>query len=276
MANSVQCPTHGETEETFVCSHLTEGLAGLGFNRNEPSEEDPFPDAWCDDCELIFQAHGGWTTESQKLVEVRMLCSGCYERSRIRNTRTEVSFDDLSQPRWKCGSCEEWHYGPCLNFSHLSPTYWTAENEAANQIEIFLSGSEQLLTNLLTEDICILDSEHYFIRGLIELPIVGTNETFKWGVWGSLKRENFETLLEMNEDPERVNLPPMFSWLSNSIDEYPETLNLKMYAHVQEPGLRPMFELEPTDHPLSLEYYHGITPERVKDIMMRRLDLPEM
>jgi hypothetical protein len=78
----------------------------------------------------------------------------------------------------------------------------------------------------------------------------------------------------MNDDPDRVDLPPMFSWLSNEIDEYPDTLNLKMYAHVQELEKRPVFELEPTDHPLSQEFYDGITPERVKEIMMRRLDLP--
>jgi hypothetical protein len=96
-------------------------------------------------------------------------------------------------------------------------------------------------------------------------------ETFRWGVWGSLSRENFETLLKMHDDPKRVELPPMFSWLSTQLPEYPDTLNLKMYSHIQEPGLRPTFRLELTDHPLSQEYHHGIAPERVKGIMMERL-----
>ncbi|HET7286454.1 MAG TPA: DUF2199 domain-containing protein, partial [Pyrinomonadaceae bacterium] len=86
--------------------------------------------------------------------------------------------------------------------------------------------------------------------------------------------ENFDKFTAVNDDPARVELPPMFSWLSNQIDEYPDTVNLKMYAHVHEPDERPTFELEPTDHPLSQEYYQGITPERVKEIMMRRLDMP--
>lgn len=63
----------------------------------------------------------------------------------------------------------------------------------------------------------------------------------------------------------------MFSWLSTQINGYPETLSLKMYAHIQEPGWRPSFELEESDHPLSQEYRHGITPERVKEIMISRL-----
>jgi len=44
-----------------------------------------------------------------------------------------------------------------------------------------------------------------------------------------------------------------------------------MYAHIQEPGVRPNFRLEQSDHPLSREYHNGITPERVKDIMTARL-----
>ena len=274
MADTIHCRTHGESEITYVCSHLTEDAAGLGFNCGEPSEENPFPDAWCDNCYLIYQAHDGWTDETEELVDVRIVCSRCYELSRIRNTRTDVSFEELENLRWKCGSCEEWHYGPCLDFSYFAPAYWTAENEAVNENEQFDLASTELPINLLNDDLCILDGEYYFIRGTLHLPIIGTNETLCWGVWGSLSRENFEKLLAVFDDPERTELPPMFSWLSNQIDEYPDTMNLKLFAHIQEPDQRPVFELELTDHPLSQEYHHGITPERVKEIMMRRLDLP--
>ena len=63
----------------------------------------------------------------------------------------------------------------------------------------------------------------------------------------------------------------MFSWLSSRIPEYPDTLNLKMYAHIQGLGSRPHFRLERGDHPLCVEYHHGITPERVREIMLQRL-----
>lgn len=63
----------------------------------------------------------------------------------------------------------------------------------------------------------------------------------------------------------------MFSWLSTQLPEYPETLNLKMYAHIQEPDCCPYFRLELADHPLSQEYDKGIIPERVKEIMLARL-----
>ena len=274
MADTVHCDYHGETEMTFVCSHLAEGSAGIGFNRDEPAKEDPFPDAVCDNCDLILEAHQGWTEESEKLIEIKLLCSRCYELCRIRNTRTDVNFDDLSSLRWKCGTCEEWHYGPCLDFGHDAPLYWTSENDGENEIGFFDSGRKGLPHMFLNEDICVMDGEHFFVRGIIHLPIVGTAETLRWGVWGSLSRENFEKVLLTNNDPRGVELPAMFSWLSNRIDEYPDTLNLKMHAYIQDSGTRPIFELEPTDHPLSQEYHHGITPERVREIMMRRLHLP--
>jgi hypothetical protein len=106
--------------------------------------------------------------------------------------------------------------------------------------------------------------------GTIHLPIVGSAETFRWGVWGSLSRGNFD-VLKRNDDQQRIDLPPMFSWLSTRIPEYPDTTNLKMYVHIQKPRQRPHFELELTDHPLSQEYHKGITSERVREIMMGRL-----
>jgi len=75
----------------------------------------------------------------------------------------------------------------------------------------------------------------------------------------------------MEDDPKRVELAAMFSWLSNRIHEYPDTLNLKMHAHIQKPPQRPHFELELSSHPLSREYHDGITAERVKEIMLGRL-----
>jgi hypothetical protein len=269
MPNTIHCNTHGETQETFVCSHLTEGTSGLGFNRDEPLEDKPFPDAWCDDCDLIFETHGGWNEETEKLVKIRLLCSGCYEMARIRNTRTDVTLDDLSGLRWKCHSCEEWHTGPCLDFSYDAPYYWNEDEPEASESESF--GNYELPRSFLDEDICVLNGEHFFVRGIIHLPIIGTAETFRWGVWGSLSKENFTRLLSLYEDPKRAELEPMFSWLSNQIDEYENTINLKMYAHIQEPKQRPTFELESSEHPMSQEYYHGITAERVKEIMVRRL-----
>jgi len=129
MPDSIQCAIHGESRKTFACTHLLGETAGLGFNRDDPTDDNPFPDAWCDNCELIRASHNGWNDESQELAKISLLCSGCYERALIRNTRTSVTLGDLAELRWKCGSCAEWHTGPCLDFSYDSPHYWSEEHE---------------------------------------------------------------------------------------------------------------------------------------------------
>jgi hypothetical protein len=245
--------------------------SGLGFHRNEPKDEDLFPDAWCDNCEIIRQAHGAWNEQTQQIVKLHQLCSGCYERAGIRNTRPSVMLDDLAGLRWKCHSCEEWHTGPCLDFGYDQPIYWIEGHERASKRASLLPWGRSREKTFLDEDYCAIDDQDFFVRGLIHLPIIGASETLRWGVWGSLSRENFEKLRGMHEDQGRTELPPLFSWLSNRIPEYPDTLNIKMYAHIQEPGVRPNFRLEQSDHPLSREYHNGITPERVKDIMTARL-----
>lgn len=272
MADKVQCATHGEGQATFVCVHILGDASGLGFNRNDPDNDKPFPDAWCDNCELIRAAHNGWNEESEKLTKISLLCSGCYERARIRNTRTSVTLDDLAGLRWKCSSCEEWHIGPCLDFGYDAPHYWRKDFEKVSRSAYMLpSTNRERRKTFLDEDYCAIDDRDFFVRGIINLPIIGTAETLRWGVWGSLSSENFETLLAMDEDPKRTELAAMFSWLSTRIPEYPDTLNLKMHAEIRQLGWRPNFELEPSDHPLSQEYHQGITPERVKKIMMGQL-----
>jgi hypothetical protein len=272
MSDTIQCDSHGERPRAFVCSHLVGQPSGLGFNRDEPSPDNPFPDAWCDDCEIIRVAHNGWNDESQKLAKISLLCSACYERVRIRNTCTAVTLDDLANLRWKCGSCDEWHFGPCFDFGYDAPQYWSkecADTDRRNKLSPNL-GRERPET-FLTEDYCAIDDRDFFVRGIIELPIIGTAESLRWGVWGSLSRANFDMLLETAEDPRCLALPPMFSWMSTQLPEYPDTLNLRMYARVSALNMRPQFDVELTDHPLAQEYHNGILPERVKEIMRGRL-----
>lgn len=272
MPDKIICDTHGESEKAFVCKHLLGETTALGFNHDDPSNENPFPDAWCDDCEIIRAEYGGWDDVPDDLCKISLLCSGCYERARIRNMRPSVTLDDLAGLRWKCSGCEEWHAGPMLDLSFNNPAYWLKDSDTGSRWKVLPSGEiEKTCKSFLDEDYCAIDDESFFVCGILHLPIIGAAENFRWGVWGSLSRENFERLLRMDKDPACVDLPPMFSWLSSNISDYPDTRSLKMSAHIQEAGLRPHFWLERSDHPLALEYHHGISPERVKEIMFRHL-----
>lgn len=276
MADTVQCDTHGEPEKTYVCAHLAGDSTGLGFNSDNPTDDNPFPSAWCDDCEIIREAHGEWNDESQKLTKIVLLCARCYERTRIRNTRPTVTLDDLAELRWQCGSCDEWHTGPMLDIGYDAPRYWREELEKSTRWSFLPSGNlHKEAHSFLDTDYCAVDDEDFFVRGVILLPIIGTSENFGWGVWGSVSRDNFEALLKTDQGGTHPEFPPMFSWLSNQIAGYPDTLSLKMYADIQKDNSRPNFRLQPSNHPLAQEFLCGITPERIKEIMISRLPATE-
>jgi hypothetical protein len=275
VSDTVQCATHGETGEAFVCAHLNVDSVSLGFNRDDPDDEDPFPEAWCDNCEIIHAAYGEWNDESLELTKFILLCTGCYERARIRNTRTAATLDDFSSLRWKCGSCDEWHTGICLDAGFSQPYYWSNEFEKGSRWIESPEKVKEPSSTFLDSEYCAVEGENFFVRGLILLPILGTAETYCWGVWGSHSRENFEKLLHADDTKERVESPPMFSWLSTKIPGYPDTLGLKMYAHVRDSRSRPEFRLEESEHPLAQEFHHGITPERAKELMFLTLPAQE-
>ena len=117
----------------------------------------------------------------------------------------------------------------------------------------------------LTSDTCVIDGEHFFIRGVIEIPVHDHPHGFGFGAWVSQKRENFSTYLA---HPDSAEIGPFFGWLCNRIAYYPQdTLLLKTRAHFRGGGLRPMIELEPTDHPLAVDQRDGITLAKAWDIV---------
>ncbi|MEH6376237.1 DUF2199 domain-containing protein [Streptomyces sp. KLMMK] len=120
---------------------------------------------------------------------------------------------------------------------------------------------------LLSADQCVIHAQHYFVKGLIEMPVIGSEEVFSWGVWVSLSRESFSRAADLWDTPGRESEKPYFGWLTTDLPIYaPPTLNLKTNVHTRPVGERPYVELEPTDHPLAVEQRTGITVDRVREI----------
>jgi hypothetical protein len=118
----------------------------------------------------------------------------------------------------------------------------------------------------LGSDTCVIDDEFFFIRGCLDIPVLGEQESFSWGVWVSLSRENFAKCNQCFDQTKRSHIGPFFGWLSAALPRYPDTVNLKTRAHLRDNGTRPYIEVEPTDHPLALEQRNGIPVSRVAEI----------
>jgi hypothetical protein len=127
---------------------------------------------------------------------------------------------------------------------------------------------------VLTSDTCVIDDDAFFVRGCLEIPVIGDEQAFSWGVWTSLSEKNFLLFEGLREEPKRAQHGPFFGWLCSHIWLYPDTLNLKTKVHVRDDGIRPFVELEPTDHPLAVEQRGGITLDRVAEIYEKMLHPP--
>ena len=114
----------------------------------------------------------------------------------------------------------------------------------------------------LTRDQCVVDGEHFFVRGHIQIPIHGREEPLAFSVWASLSEKSFLHMNDRWDAPDRDTDPPYFGWLCSPISVYPSTIHLKLSVQSRSLGLTPLFALEPTDHPLAIEQQQGITEAR--------------
>jgi len=160
------------------------------------------------------------------------------------------------QHAWTCSCCGKQHGSLLLDIACAAPDQW---------LEIPESEREQ--RGKISDDICIIiDRKDVFVRGVIEIPILGRDDRFRWGVWASVSVEGFYRIDALWDEPVVVNEPPIPALLCNDIDEYPPTLDLKASLHLRGGNLRPSIVLEPTDHPLAIEQREGMSMERLEEI----------
>lgn len=156
--------------------------------------------------------------------------------------------------RYRCACCGEWQQGvPAVAFDRPAHVYGVPEEERAHRVK-------------LNEDLCIIDDQYFYIRACLLIPIRGTSETFEYGVWSSLSETNFN-LYRRTFQSDQSGLGPFFGWFANEIGGYLSTLSIRCRVYPQEEGIRPILELEETDHPLCVEYREGVTTERLSQIM---------
>jgi len=161
---------------------------------------------------------------------------------------------------WICPCCGEKHRG-VFDIACGKPDFWQGPEENRPNSAVLTS------SNLLTEDFCVLNGEHFFVRCVLRLPITGTvDEHFAYGVWATLSKKTFDIYLDVFDAGNAGDLGPWLGRLSNRLPGYPDTLNLKCHVCPQDNRQRPHIELEPTDHPLAIEQQRGIAFDRLLEI----------
>ena len=160
---------------------------------------------------------------------------------------------------WACSVCGASHEGIPLSWGFDEPIYWgwlTDEERAAGHWDT---------------DVCWYTDEDgdvaRFVRGTIEVPILDPadpeEDSFVIGAWVSLSETNFDRYAQdPSAGPDEQGGEPWFGWLSNRIPVYDDTLNLKTNVYLRGRALRPLIEVQRSDHQLSRDLHDGITLER--------------
>ena len=118
-------------------------------------------------------------------------------------------------------------------------------------------------------DFCVLDSEHFFVRTVLTVPIIGKAMPMEWGVWSSLSGTNFQIYKDAYASTDRAALGTMFSYLGNEIPGYSGSLALRSRIHPQNDRQRPFVEFDPSqEHPLVRAQTEGITLDRAIELIM--------
>ncbi len=157
---------------------------------------------------------------------------------------------------YKCSCCGRFHERLPLSFAADSPDMYANMNREERDART-IRGSDQY----------IIDQKWFFIRGCLEIPIIGSDEPFLWGLWASVKEEVFDEIENCWELAGReTSHGPFKGRLANSLAEYPEILNLKTKVLVQPVGTRPLVVIEENDHPLAIEQANGITRHRAEEL----------
>ena len=188
--------------------------------------------------------------------------SDAVPKNAVHNSYDEIDarWSRLEGKEWQCSSCGQPHLG-VMGLSIDKPDAWPFGPE----VERFKLHDD--IESFLSDDLCVVNGEGYFVRCMLYLPINKADDhKFGFGVWSSLSKQNFQVYRDSFGQANVDGLGPWFGWFSNSLKSYPETLGLKCSVTPNASGIRPTISLEPTDHPLSVDQRSGISVDRLFEI----------
>ena len=152
-----------------------------------------------------------------------------------------------------CACCDQVHEGPFPVIGFDAPAFWWADMVGADGHE-------------LTSDMCVIPDVGFFVRAVLRIPVLDAEADFEWGVWVSVSEANLARL--SGPSPGWGKEAEAFGWLSTDLPGYtPSTLELRTMVVPQGDELRPLVEVEPSDHPLAAEQRNGITTARVNELI---------
>jgi hypothetical protein len=155
-----------------------------------------------------------------------------------------------------CSTCGQQHAGLPMDYSFGLPDDVYALDYLA-----------RYLRSRSNNDLCTLDETRHFVRGVIPIPFEGSEETYCWGVWVEVSREDHDKYVRGYD--EDLSAEPSFPGkLANDIPGHGGTIGLPVIARFDAPGKRPNYYLEASSsHLLAQDQQQGIDAARHHSIL---------
>ena len=173
-----------------------------------------------------------------------------------------------SSPRsfeFKCEQCKEIHRGS-PSFSYASPFIpQLSDEEYARRVEL-----SDDLCRVLPVSVVVNASPEYWIRVILEIPILGAKEPFTWGVWVTQSEDSFNRYRDTFDDDQSDD--GSFGWLPNNLPVYSdqplqgEIDSFPCDVYWGPIGRRPKLVLHDVDHPLYRDQNEGVSWDRAIEL----------
>lgn len=161
---------------------------------------------------------------------------------------------------FQCGSCGKLHDHLPRDLAYERPASYFGVPEPERERRVRISN-----------DLCSIDDEHFFIRGVLYLPIHQSDEQFGWGVWVEVMRADFDQYVSAWKRDVEDTVPAFPGLLDGGVQPYPESDRLEVWVKLRSGGQRPVFTVVSEEHPLGVDQRAGISEERAHSFVARLL-----
>jgi hypothetical protein len=83
---------------------------------------------------------------------------------------------------WTRRCCGKQYNTLPLDFGFNAPDHW-----------LEIPKDERPKLGKLDSDVCFIEDD-IFVRGVVEIPIIGLNQSFRWGAWTSVSAKSFKRI----------------------------------------------------------------------------------
>ncbi|MGB7656483.1 MAG: DUF2199 domain-containing protein [Novosphingobium sp.] len=177
----------------------------------------------------------------------------------FRRTRKPSAAEIVNGAESICTNCTETHHG-MFDLAAIAPDPWPGKQTYAPNSELSLDG------DFLSEDFCVLEGRNFLVRCVLEIPVVGMEQLFGLGCWGTLSRANFEDYIARFDDADYAGVGPWTSWLCNDLLGLVGTKPIGCWMFLQLDRQRPTLRVQEEGQALAQLQKSGLEPEQVIEI----------